>query len=100
MRRYTPKSSWPEALTDWCVIQAFERAGCPPCLRASRALAAAFVSAISSVIRFKTFAVRDCEITVRLETAAESARLGASGYIVKPFKSQEILETVKKNLNS
>jgi len=33
-----------------------------------------------------------------VETAAEAARLGACGYIVKPFKSQEILETVKKNL--
>ncbi len=33
-----------------------------------------------------------------VETAAEATRLGANGYIVKPFKSQEILETVKKNL--
>ncbi len=33
-----------------------------------------------------------------VETAAEASRLGASGYIVKPFKSEEILETVKKNL--
>ena len=31
-----------------------------------------------------------------VETAAEASRLGASGYIVKPFKSEEILETVKK----
>ena len=35
-----------------------------------------------------------------VETAAEATRLGASGYIVKPFKSEEILETVKKNLGS
>ena len=35
-----------------------------------------------------------------VETAAEAARLGASGYIVKPFKSEDILETVKKNLES
>jgi DNA-binding NtrC family response regulator len=35
-----------------------------------------------------------------VETAAEAARLGASGYIVKPFKSQEILDTVKKNLGN
>ena len=34
-----------------------------------------------------------------VETAAEASRLGASGYIVKPFKSQEILDVVKKNLN-
>jgi len=34
-----------------------------------------------------------------VETAAEASKLGASGYIVKPFKSEEILETVKKNLN-
>jgi DNA-binding NtrC family response regulator len=33
-----------------------------------------------------------------VETASEAARLGASGYIVKPFKSEEILTTVKKNL--
>ncbi len=31
-------------------------------------------------------------------TAAEAVRLGASGYIVKPFKSDEILATVRKNL--
>jgi len=35
-----------------------------------------------------------------VETAAEASRLGANGYIVKPFKSQDILETVKKNLGS
>lgn len=33
-----------------------------------------------------------------VETAAEATRLGASGYIIKPFKSEEILETVKRNL--
>ncbi len=33
-----------------------------------------------------------------VETAAEATRLGASGYIIKPFKSEEILEAVKKNL--
>ena len=31
-----------------------------------------------------------------VETAAEASKLGASGYIVKPFKSEEILEIVKK----
>ena len=34
-----------------------------------------------------------------VETAAEAVRLGASGYIVKPFKSEEILATVKSLLN-
>ena len=33
-----------------------------------------------------------------VETAAEASRLGASGYIIKPFKSEDILETVKRNL--
>ena len=33
-----------------------------------------------------------------VETAGEAARLGASGYIIKPFKSDEILTTVKRNL--
>ncbi len=32
-----------------------------------------------------------------VEAAAEASRLGASGYIVKPFKSAEILEAVKRN---
>jgi len=35
-----------------------------------------------------------------VETAAEASRLGATGYIVKPFKSQEILDTVRKNLET
>jgi len=34
-----------------------------------------------------------------VEAATEAVNLGAAGYIVKPFKSDEILETVKKNLN-
>ncbi|MBU1995836.1 MAG: response regulator [Candidatus Omnitrophica bacterium] len=32
-----------------------------------------------------------------IETASEASSLGASGYIVKPFKSDEILEKVKNN---
>ncbi len=34
-----------------------------------------------------------------VETASEATSLGASGYIVKPFKSDEILATVKRNLS-
>ncbi len=34
-----------------------------------------------------------------VETASEASSLGALGYIVKPFKSDEILETVRKNFN-
>ena len=34
----------------------------------------------------------------RKEDIVMAAQQGASGYIVKPFKSEEILETVKKNL--
>jgi len=33
-----------------------------------------------------------------VETATEAVRLGASGYIVKPFKSEEILSTVRKHI--
>ena len=33
-----------------------------------------------------------------VETAAEASRLGACGYIVKPFKIEEILETARKHL--
>jgi DNA-binding NtrC family response regulator len=34
-----------------------------------------------------------------VETASEASSLGASGYIVKPFKADEILEAVRKNIN-
>ncbi len=33
-----------------------------------------------------------------VETAAEASARGASGYIIKPFKSEEIIETVKRNV--
>ncbi|MDP8265866.1 MAG: response regulator [Candidatus Aceula meridiana] len=33
-----------------------------------------------------------------VETASEAVNLGAVGYIVKPFKSEEVLEAVKSNL--
>ena len=33
-----------------------------------------------------------------VETAAEASRLGASGYIVKPFNAEEILGTVSKHI--
>ncbi|HLF17573.1 MAG TPA: response regulator [Candidatus Omnitrophota bacterium] len=33
-----------------------------------------------------------------VETASEAARLGADGYIVKPFKSEEIQKIVKEHL--
>jgi len=33
-----------------------------------------------------------------VETATEAVRLGAGGYIIKPFKSEEILSTVKKHV--
>lgn len=34
-----------------------------------------------------------------VETASEASKHGADGYIVKPFKSEEILETVKKYIS-
>ncbi len=33
-----------------------------------------------------------------VETAAEAVRLGACDYIIKPFKSEDVLKAVKKNL--
>ena len=33
-----------------------------------------------------------------VETATEAIRLGAAGYIIKPFKAEEILATVKSQL--
>ncbi len=34
-----------------------------------------------------------------VETAAEASRLGASGYIVKPFKAEEIIAVIRRDLN-
>ena len=34
-----------------------------------------------------------------VDTAAEATKLGASSYIVKPFKADEILDSVKTHLN-
>ena len=34
-----------------------------------------------------------------VETACEASSLGASGYIVKPFKSDEILNTVQNSMS-
>ncbi len=69
----TPVNSWPCTLTEWCVIRAFERAGCPGCLRKPPALAAAFVTEVSEVIRFRTFAVRTVELIGLRQAAEESA---------------------------
>ncbi len=33
-----------------------------------------------------------------VETAAEAVKWGASGYVTKPFKAEEVLESVRKNL--
>ena len=33
-----------------------------------------------------------------VETAAEASSLGASGYIVKPFKNDEVLDIIQKNI--
>ena len=33
------------------------------------------------------------------EISSEATRLGATGYIVKPFKKEEILDTIEKNLS-
>ena len=47
----------------------------------------------------------DCRIIIvtgykSVETATEAANLGADGYIVKPFKDAEILETVNRVMPS
>ncbi len=34
------------------------------------------------------------------ETATEAVKLGADGYVVKPFKAEEILSVVRKNLTT
>lgn len=71
--------SWPHTLTDWCVIQAFQRAGCPGCLRRPSLLSAAFVAEVGAAIRSRTLSYRTAEITGVLQAAAESAYEQAGG---------------------
>ena len=71
--------SWPHTLTDWCVIQAFQRAGCPGCLRRPAILSAAFVAEVGATIRSRTLSYRTAEITGVLQAAAESAYEQAGG---------------------
>jgi hypothetical protein len=71
--------SWPQALTDWCVIRAFEGAGWPGCLRRPPPLAAAFVSEVSMAVRFRLFFVRPAELAAQFQAAAESACEQAGG---------------------
>lgn len=71
--------SWPHTLTDWAVIQAMERAGCPECLRDHPALQAALVSLLSAAARLKTVFDRQGEIESILATATESACENAGG---------------------
>jgi hypothetical protein len=71
--------SWPHTLTDWCVIQAFQRAGCPGCLRRPSIRSAAFVAEVGATIRSRTLSYRTAEITGVLQAAAESAYEQAGG---------------------
>jgi hypothetical protein len=71
--------SWPQTLTDWCVIQAFRRAGCPGCLRRPSILSAAFVAEVGATLRFRTLSYRTAEVTGILQAAAEPAYEQAGG---------------------
>jgi hypothetical protein len=73
--------SWPQTLTDWCVIQAFRRAGCPGCLRRPSIFSAAFVAEVGAAIRFRTLSYRTAEVTGLLQAAAESAMANFSGRV-------------------
>lgn len=82
----TAVHSWPDTLTDWCVIRAFERAGCPGCLRKPPALAAAFVAEVSSAISIHTFSLRAAELVGLLQDAAESAYEQAGGLAYRTLR--------------
>lgn len=71
--------SWPQTLTQWCVIQAFCRAGCPGFLRRPTVLSVAFVAEVSAALRFRTLSYRSAEITGLCQAAAESAYEAAGG---------------------
>lgn len=71
--------SWPDTLTDWCVIRAFEKAGSPGYLRKPPPLSAAFVVEVSSAIRLHTFSLRTVELLGHLQAAADLAYEQAGG---------------------
>jgi hypothetical protein len=79
MPQTAPVYSWPHTLTDWAVIRAMERAGCPECLRDQLALQAALVSLLSAAVRLKTVFERQGEIEAILATATEAARENSGG---------------------
>ncbi len=39
------------------------------------------------------------KVLINLEAAAEAIKAGAANYIVKPFESKSVLETVEKTLS-
>ncbi len=55
------------------MIRAFEQARCPGCLRKPSALAAAFVTEVSTAIHFRIFHIRTAELIGLQQAAAETA---------------------------
>ncbi len=97
MSRNRPHS-WLQTLTDWCVIQAFDKAGCPGCLRKPPGLAAAFVAEVAEVIRFHTFALRSVELMGLCQAAAESAYQATGGDAYR--RLQQAADAAEKDLLS
>lgn len=94
----THPHSWPQTLTDWCVIQAFEKAGCPGCLRKPPGLAAAFVIEVAEVIRFHTFSLRAVQLVSLRQSAAEMAYKSQDGETYRQLCQS--LETAEEDLLS
>ena len=82
--------SWPQALTHWCVIQAFRRAGCPGFLRRPAVLSVAFVAEVSAALRFRTLSYRSAEIIGLRQAAAEAAyeAVGGPAYLAARAAAQ------------
>lgn len=96
-------------LEDYPLIVATEGAQCLECLDNSKDIGLVLLDIkmpqVSGLDILKKIKEKHPEVNViivtgykSVETAAEAVRLGASGYIVKPFKSEEILATVRKNI--
>lgn len=73
MKPRPPQPNWPEALTQWAVIEALRAAGWPDGLELSGAAKAAFVSEVSAYLRFRTIEFRELEAEARMAASSESA---------------------------
>lgn len=72
-------TSWPQVLTDWGVIGAFQKVGLPPCLKGHPKLAVPLVVEISQAIRRNRLCRESSRVAMLQETVLETTIQRAVG---------------------